>query len=139
MEAVKLNIQPQILVAEDDPELRELLMLVLARAGYQVTGCGDGLQLMELLEQTSCFDLVISDVRMPALTGLEVLESQFDKPRKPPFICMTAFGDSQTHATALRFGATATIDKPFDVDQLVELVNSICLHNNTSHWSARSL
>ncbi|MFK5927759.1 MAG: response regulator [Desulfuromusa sp.] len=138
MEAVCLDIHPQILLAEDDLELRELLILVLSRAGYQVTSCDNGLQLLEQLEQAGNYDLVISDVRMPALTGLEVLESQIDNPRCPPFIVMTAFGDESTHAAAQRFGATATIDKPFDLDEMIELIHSTCLQTGQKNLFSRS-
>ncbi len=138
MEAACLEIHPHILLAEDDLELRELLMLVLSRAGYQVTGCDNGLQLLEELEQGERYDLVISDLRMPALTGLEVLESQFDNPCRLPFICMTAFGDEQTHAAAQRLGAVATIDKPFDLDDMIELVRSTCHRTELDDVSLRS-
>ncbi len=124
MEAVCLDNRPHILLAEDDLELRELLMLVLSRAGYQVTGCDNGLQLLNQLEQAEQYDLVISDVRMPALTGLEVLESQLDKPVRLPFIGMTAFGDEDTHELAQKFGAVAMINKPFDLDEMIELVHT---------------
>jgi CheY-like chemotaxis protein len=130
MEAVEFAMKPQILLAEDDTELRELLVLVLEQAGYEVTACCNGLQLFQQLEHKEVFDLIISDVRMPALTGLEVLESQFGDPACPPFICMTAFGDQQTHDSARRFGAAVTLDKPFDIDRMVELVNSTCLQNH---------
>jgi DNA-binding NtrC family response regulator len=125
MEAVYLNSYPHILLAEDDKDLRELLHLALTQDGYQVTSCDNGLQLLEKLEQSNAYDLVISDLRMPALTGMEVLESQHDNLQLPPFICMTAFGDRQTHETACRFGAAATIDKPFDLDEMIELVQVI--------------
>ncbi len=138
MEAVCLDTHPQILLAEDDLELRELLILILSRAGYQVTSCDNGLQLLEQLEHADQYDLVISDVRMPALTGLEVLECQIDNPNCPPFICMTAFGDGETHAAARRLGASATIDKPFDLDEMIELVNSTYLRTRTGNLSARS-
>ena len=124
MEAVCLDNRPHILLAEDDLELRELLMLVLSRAGYQVTGCDNGLQLLNQLEHAEQYDLVISDVRMPALTGLEVLESQLDKPVRLPFIGMTAFGDEDTHELAQKFGAVAMINKPFDLDEMIELVHT---------------
>jgi len=130
MEAVCLDNRPHILLAEDDLELRELLMLVLSRAGYQVTGCDNGLQLLEELEHAHQYDLVISDVRMPALTGLEVLESQLDKPSHLPFIGMTAFGDHETHEAARRLGAVAMIDKPFDLDEMIELVHTTIFGNN---------
>ncbi len=134
MEAVCLDIHPHILLAEDDPELLELLTIVLLRAGYQVTGCDNGLQLQEQLEQVESYDLVISDLRMPALTGLEVLESQLSNPYCPPFICMTAFGDEKTHATAKRLGAMATIDKPFDLDNMIELVQMTFSGENSNKY-----
>lgn len=127
MEAVCLDTHPHILLAEDDDALRELLDFALTRAGYLVTCCTNGLDLMERLEEGDPFDLVISDLRMPALTGLEVLEFQLENRQRPPFICMTAFGDQQTHEQAKRFGAATTIDKPFDLDEMIELVHSTSL------------
>lgn len=130
MEAVCLDNHPHILLADDDLELRELLMLVLLRAGYRVTSCDNGLQLLEKLEQAEQYDLVISDVRMPALTGLEVLESQLDNLFCPPFVVMTAFGDNMTHAVAQKFGAVAMINKPFDLDDMIELVHTTIFEKN---------
>lgn len=122
---------PRILVAEDDGELRELLAFSLFRAGYSVASCGNGLELLERLEHQPSqgeapFDLVLTDLRMPALTGLEVLEALHDLPRRPPFICMTAFGDAETHAIAKKLGATVTIDKPFKLDRLIALIGTFC-------------
>ena len=130
MEAICLDNRPHILLAEDDLELRELLILVLSRAGYRVTDCDNGLQLLEQLEHAEQYDLVISDVRMPALTGLEVLESQVDKPARLPFIGMTAFGDDKTHEIAQKFGAVAMINKPFDLDEMIELVHTTIFGEN---------
>ena len=130
MEAFCLDNRPHILLAEDNFELRELLTLVLSRAGYQVTSCDDGLQLLEELEHAHQYDLVLSDVRMPALTGLEVLESHFDKPLHVPFIGMTAFGDHETHEAALKLGAVAMIDKPFDLDEMIELIQTTLFESN---------
>ncbi|ALC14947.1 hypothetical protein DSOUD_0147 [Desulfuromonas soudanensis] len=122
---------PKILLAEDDSDLRELLAFSLFRAGFSVTTCSNGLELLERLEPTptpgeKIYDLVLTDLRMPALTGLEVLETLHDLPRRPLFICMTAFGDSATHARARKLGASFTIDKPFDIDRLISLIDSLC-------------
>jgi len=125
------GFHPKILLAEDDRDLRELLAFSLFRAGYSVTSCGDGLELLERLEPRpegggGGFDLVLTDLRMPALTGLEVLEALHDLPRRPPFVCMTAFGDDATHAAARKLGAAFTIDKPFDLDRLIALITVLC-------------
>jgi len=128
MEAVCLDTHPHILLAEDDDALRELLDFSLTRAGYLVTCCTNGLDLLERLAEGDPFDLVITDLRMPALSGLEVLESQLENRQRAPFICMTAFGDRQTHEQAQRFGAVS-IDKPFDLDEMIELVHATSLRN----------
>lgn len=137
MEAVCLETHPHILLAEDDDALRELLDFALTRAGYLVSCCTNGLDLLERLEEGDPFDLIISDLRMPALTGLEVLETQLENRQRPPFICMTAFGDRKTHDQAERFGATS-IDKPFDLDEMIELVRATSLRNPQPAQTTRS-
>ncbi|HMB16165.1 MAG TPA: response regulator [Pelovirga sp.] len=129
MEAVCFDLTPRVLIAEDDTELRELLALVLEHAGYQVCQCRNGEQLLARLAEQPLFNLVISDIRMPGLNGLEVLAQRSGKTQQIPFICMTAFGDEQTHRKARHLGAAATIDKPFDLDEMMELIAHVCLRN----------
>lgn len=129
MEAVRLDLTPRVLLAEDDKELRELLTLVLENAGYQVCQCSNGEQLLARLREPQSFNLVISDIRMPGLNGLEVLARRRGEIQQVPFICMTAFGDAQTHREARQLGAVATLDKPFDLDEMIELVAHVCLRN----------
>lgn len=129
MEAVRLDLTPRVLLAEDDKELRELLTLVLENAGYQVCQCSNGEQLLARLREPQSFNLVISDIRMPGLNGLEVLARRRGEIQQLPFICMTAFGDAQTHREARQLGAVATLDKPFDLDEMIELVAHVCLRN----------
>ncbi|PNU21789.1 hypothetical protein C2E25_00740 [Geothermobacter hydrogeniphilus] len=121
---------PHVLLAEDDAAMRELLSFCLYQAGYRVTSCADGLSLLECLEgnqgTTNSIDLLVTDIRMPALTGLEALEANGDSPRKLPTICMTAFGDSRTHAAARQLGAVEVLDKPFDIDQFLDRVRNLC-------------
>ena len=129
MEAVCIDMTQRVLIAEDDRELRELLALVLENAGYQVCQCCNGQQLLTRLTEQPSFDLVISDIRMPGLNGLEVLARRNRNMRQIPFICMTAFGDEQTHRKARHLGAAAVIDKPFDLDEMMKLIAHVCLRN----------
>lgn len=116
-----------ILLAEDDDAMREMLAFCLFRAGYRVTTCSDGLSLYRLLEaEAGDFDLVVTDIRMPALTGTEVLEAISDLQHRPPVLCMTAFGDEATHRQARRLGAVDMLDKPFDIDAFIDKVRSLC-------------
>ncbi|MGW8324158.1 MAG: response regulator [Desulfobacterales bacterium] len=121
-----------ILLAEDDKEMRSLLALMLRKEGYQVCECMDGLSLLDMLssfflpdEEHENFDLIISDIRMPGVTGMEILMGANELDDFPPIILITAFGDKETHVQAERLGAVALFDKPFDIDEMLEKVRTI--------------
>jgi two-component system, response regulator, stage 0 sporulation protein F len=126
----------RLLVAEDDRAFREMLVAVLRADGHEVVAVANGLDLLDTLEVSSAaqvgsdrFDLVVSDVRMPGWTGLQVLERTAGGSGTPPFILITAFGSEDVHAAAEGLGAVAVLDKPFDFDDLRSFV---------SHFLARS-
>ena len=112
--------------------MRVLLARALHDAGYEVVTCRNGVELLEHLgayflpdEEQEPIALIISDVRMPGLTGLEILEGLSKHQDFPPSILITAFGDAGTHADAARFGALAVFAKPFDLDDLLARVRKI--------------
>ena len=120
----------RILLAEDDDAMRALVTRALTRAGFDVVEAASG---SDALDKLACalvdvprqwFDLVISDVRMPGYDGLNVLVSIKKLPFTTPVILMTAYGSAATHASALRLGAFAVLDKPFDVEVLVGLAQA---------------
>jgi len=122
---------PRVLLAEDDNDMRTLLAWSLRKYGYEVVECTDGVQLLDnlssffFLEETAAFNLIISDIRMPGVTGLEVLEGMHEYKTFPPIILITAFGDEETHTQAHQFGVTAIFDKPFNLDDLLAKVQEI--------------
>jgi CheY-like chemotaxis protein len=120
-------LPPRILLAEDDAEMRALVSGDLRRAGYSVVECADGAALLQRLDaaghaQGLGVDLVVSDVRMPELTGLEVLERLRGADPFTPYIVVTAFGTAETRHAAARLGAIAVLDKPFEIRDLLRLV-----------------
>jgi CheY-like chemotaxis protein len=125
-----VNELARVLIAEDDEELRVLLSGALRRGGYQVIECADGLELMEhvtsLVGDRVCqhVDLIISDVRMPWVTGLEALRCTQDYIGYPPFVLITAFADEETRAKAMQLGAASMLSKPFELDYFVEVVRA---------------
>jgi len=122
---------PSVLLAEDDDEMRKLLAGALRQTGYHVIECADGMNLLHHLrdieqdEATVVVDLIISDIWMPGVTAVEILEGLHRRDALPPFILITAFGDSTTHARAQELGAVAMLDKPFDIGHLVERARQI--------------
>ena len=126
---------PRILLAEDDDALRGLLAETVSGEGYEVTECRDGGEFLQCLQSflidDECsvdFDVIISDIRMPGLTGLEILEDLHEFEGFPPMILITAFGDDWTHMRAKKFGAAAIFDKPFEIDTLLAKVHEILMH-----------
>jgi DNA-binding response OmpR family regulator len=125
------SVLHSILLAEDDAEMRALLSQALREKGYVVTECNDGAQLLlhlsPLLDAGGnvAYDLVISDIRMPALTGLEIVEGLTGHVNCPPMILITAFGDQVTHESATRCGVAAMLDKPFEIGDLLAEVDRL--------------
>jgi DNA-binding response OmpR family regulator len=118
----------KILLAEDDSALRSLLAVSLKKDGHEITEAADGTEILEVLAADCSttgrfsFDLVISDVRMPGWSGLDVLVGIRQLADPPPVLLITAFGDDHLHDQAFQLGAVATLDKPFDLDDFRALV-----------------
>jgi two-component system, NtrC family, response regulator PilR len=108
---------PRILVVDDERSMRELLAIVLRREGYEVLLAENGRAAIALLEREPV-DLLISDIKMPDLTGVDVLRAA--KRIDPGIlgIMITAFASTETAVEAMRLGACDYLSKPFDVDLL---------------------
>lgn len=123
----------RILLAEDDREMRTLLANALREAEYEVAECSNGFTLLTHLghlllpgvHEYNEVDLIISDIRMPGVTGMEILHGAYEIGTFPPIIMITAFGDEKTHAQAKEFGAAAIFDKPFDIDAFIDKVRNL--------------
>jgi len=120
-----------VLLAEDDAELRRLLAEALRASGYDVSEVPDGGRLLVHVTQDlqakrpeDPIDLIISDVRMPICTGLQIVEALRQVRWPTPIILITAFGDETTRAKAEHLEAIL-VDKPFDVDDLMATVADI--------------
>jgi DNA-binding NtrC family response regulator len=129
---VASSLQPRalrVLLAEDDREMRRLLVSTLRKARCEVIEAGSGVQLWEAISRAGfgtapelAIDLIVSDVRMPGKSGLEVLSGLRRSADPTPVILITAFGDNETHCEAHRLGALAVFNKPFDLDDLGRVV-----------------
>ena len=126
-----MTTRPVILVVEDDQEMRRLLATVVRGLGGEVVESADGSAASDYLRgafangRAGRPDLVISDVRLPGLSGLEVLANLRRWDGRTPFVVITAFGDDETHHRAYRLGAAAVLDKPFDLDELRRVIRQL--------------
>jgi two-component system, NtrC family, response regulator PilR len=109
--------QPRILVVDDERSMRELLAIVLRREGYDVLLAETGRGAIETLEREP-IDLLISDLKMPDLSGVEVLRAAKRVDQDILGIMITAFASTETAVEAMRLGACDYLSKPFDIDLL---------------------
>lgn len=122
----------RILLAEDDDEMRSLLTLTLARAGHLVVALEDGYELADYVSLTRVHggpleppDVILSDIRMPGRTGLEVLAQARAAGLTCPVILLSSFADEETRAEARRLGAQVFLDKPVDLEELKTAVREV--------------
>jgi len=108
---------PRILVVDDEQSMRELLAIVLRREGYEVLLAESGRAAVDLLEREPV-DLLISDIKMPDLSGVDVLRAAKKIDQDMLGIMITAFASTETAVEAMRLGACDYLSKPFDVDLL---------------------
>src|SRR5262245_55411675 len=109
--------QPRILVVDDERSMRELMAIVLRREGYDVLLAENGRNAIDLLGREPV-DLLISDIKMPDVSGVEVLRAAKAIDRDILGIMVTAFASTETAVEAMRLGACDYLSKPFDVDLL---------------------
>lgn len=110
-----------ILVVDDDDLVLESLRMVLKEAGHKVRAVNSPRKALSLLEKGD-YDLVITDMRMPEMSGIEFLEKVKEKDQGLPVIMITAYGTVDTAVTAMKKGASDYIMKPFSADELEVVV-----------------
>jgi CheY-like chemotaxis protein len=125
------DVLGNVLIVEDDPDVRDMLAALLAMEGFHAVGAEDGLEALHLLRtvrrrapKTPC--LVLLDLKMPRLGGQEFRRAQLGDPTvcTVPVAVMSGAADIEQRARAL--GAVATVTKPIDVDLLLTVVRRYC-------------
>ncbi len=111
----------QVLIVDDEPNLRKILSAQLTRDGYDVLTAEDGEQGLSLLREHH-LDLVITDLRMPKVDGMTLLREALREDRELPIVMITAHGTVDTAVEALKLGAFDYLTKPFDKDEVRQIV-----------------
>ena len=120
----------KIFVVDDDKSIRWVLEKALTRNNYKVFAY-DNAKTMILDLENNKPDVIISDIRMPGMSGIDMLEKIKREYPKIPIIIMTAFSDLETTVNSLKKGAYDYITKPFDINETIKLVEKAC--NNSTH------
>jgi CheY-like chemotaxis protein len=112
----------RFLIADDDREMRRVIRDMLRSTGAEIREAANGEDLLGYLARGEPFDLVITDVRMPNITGLQVVMMARTAGYQIPFILITAFGDEEVRAALGRVEKAWMLDKPFAPPALLNCV-----------------
>ena len=119
----------KLLVVDDEESIREFLEIMLKKEGYEVTLAEDGQKAKDLLLKKS-FDLIISDLQMPNVTGIELLKHVRESYPETVFMMITAFGTTETAVDAMKMGAYDYLTKPFKIDEVkLNIINALRAKN----------
>ncbi len=111
----------QVLIVDDEPNLRKILSAQLSRDGYDVLTAEDGRQGLATLREHH-IDLVITDLKMPNVDGMQLLREALREDPDLPIVMITAHGTVDTAVEALKIGAFDYLTKPFDKDEVRQIV-----------------
>jgi two-component system response regulator AtoC len=112
------TMSKNVLVIDDEPNMRHMLTALLEKAGYAVTVAADGVDGLSILERKA-FDLILCDVRMPRMDGLSFLKQMTKQGLNSTTIVMSAYGTIDTAVEAMKLGAVDYISKPFKADEIL--------------------
>jgi len=116
---------PQVLIAEDEKQLRELLVQALESRNLRVAQAADGVEALGMLEKRSSIQLLLSDIRMPRMDGYDLVEKALEFSPELKVLMMTAYAEDHPPASALRAREIRTLQKPFDPERLCDLVHEM--------------
>lgn len=122
-------MKSRILVVDDEESIREFLEIMLKKEGYEITLAEDGQKAKDLLVKKT-FDMIISDLQMPHVTGIELLKHVKENYPDVVFMLITAFGTTENAVEAMKMGAYDYITKPFKIDEVrMNILNALRSRN----------
>ncbi|RJP16648.1 MAG: response regulator [Candidatus Abyssobacteria bacterium SURF_5] len=116
-----MNNRQSILLVDDDQEFRKAMKKMFEKSGYDVTVAADGQEALVALSGKS-FDLIISDLRMPNLNGMELMEELKRRKINLPVIFITAYGEVESYMDLMNLGAFEYINKPVKGHEILGVV-----------------
>ncbi len=117
------EVVAKVLVIDDEKSMREFLAIMLEKEGYEVDTAADGQAALDFCRE-ELYDLVITDIKMPRMDGLEVLHRLKEISRETAVIMITAYASTETAVQAMKEGAYDYITKPFNVDEIKMVIRN---------------
>lgn len=124
----------KILVVDDEAGARELFQSILTDEGYEVALAVNGEEALALF-RNGAFDLVVTDIKMPVMDGLQLLQEIRNTGSKIDVIMVTAYGEVESYLKAMSLGAAEYINKPIRIKELKRIVNKVLAEKKTRSGS----
>ncbi|MBI5251361.1 MAG: diguanylate cyclase [Desulfomonile tiedjei] len=119
--------RPEILVVDDDPMVRDIVVESIRIAGYEVDVCGDGVEALKKNEEKN-YDFIVTDMRLPGMDGLSLIKRLKASSSNTDVIVITGYGSIENAVACMRAGALEYLIKPFTVDQIQVAVRKAIEH-----------
>ncbi|HIX43748.1 chemotaxis protein CheY [Kurthia sp. 3B1D] len=119
----------KILIVDDQPGIRIVLQEVLKNEGYEIQTAGSGLEAIELIKNED-FDALLTDMKLPGMNGVEILQHAADLNKKFVIMMMTAYGEQELVDQAKSLGAAHFFKKPFEIIEVRETINELLKDND---------
>ena len=121
----------RVVLAEDNDEMRKVILELIESLGLEVSEASSGADLVRVLSEDKPVDLLITDVRMPWLSGLEISLSMRQVDLNIPILVVSAFGDGLLREQVEKLGNATFLDKPFKAEEFLSIVNKLLLSYTT--------
>jgi two-component system response regulator FlrC len=112
----------QVILAEDETQLRQLIAETLESRGLRVIGAADGAEALQLVKDNPAVSLLLSDIQMPVMNGHDLVEASLKLRPELKVVMMTAYAADHPMPAALKAREIRTLVKPFDPDRMCDLV-----------------
>lgn len=132
-----MSEKQSILLVDDDQEFRKAMKKMFEKSGYEVTVAADGREALEILTKGT-FDLIISDLRMPNLNGMELMEAIKKEKLDVPVIFITAYGEVESYMDLMNLGAFEYINKPVKGQEILNVARRALEARGSSRRISRS-
>jgi len=127
-----LREHPKVLVVEDDPDIRKILEMFLGEKGFRVKAADAASRALEMLEEEP-IDLILSDVRMPGMSGLDLLRHLKERDPEIQLVLMSAYSSVKDAVEAIQLGAADYVEKPIDFRRLERVLHAVFEKRQLQH------
>ena len=118
-------MKKHILIVEDEPEIRECAGLALIKAGYKVTQAGDGREALDFIRENGSFDLIVTDLHMPVMSGFELIETLIGMGSEIPVLVISGLLEESIISKLQPLDVSDILRKPFTLQELAKKVESV--------------